>query len=67
MKDLEKQMDIDMCISLYSNIYSFYSYYYIEIIIYWYKEVPSLIANTNDTKAKIRATKIWVSLIIDQF
>jgi hypothetical protein len=33
-KDLEKQMDIDMCISLYSNIYSFYSYYYIEIIIY---------------------------------
>jgi hypothetical protein len=60
-------MDIDMCISLYSNIYSFYSYYYIEIIIYWYKEVPSLIANTNDTKAKIRATKIWVSLIIDQF
>ena len=39
-----------------SNNYKKYSYYY--RFSYWYKEVPSLIANTSDTKAKIRATKI---------
>jgi len=31
---------------------------------YSYKDVPSLIARTSDTRARIRATKIWVSLII---
>ena len=45
---------------------AFYKFFKLNIrfFIYSYKDVPSLIARTRETRAKIRATKIWVSLII---
>ena len=57
-KIYKKQINLQIRIDLYSNNYINYRYYYIDNFFYWYKEVPSLIANTSDTNAKIRATKI---------